>query len=263
MRSDSTQFHFKMAQAQPDIDEALTRFIQNPRALRATLRSTQSVISGSFAAQFLTGTHWPDSDLDIYVPAGPNEAIIEAHLTSIQNYDWCNTNSPGRYSNMRGVVTVKSFYGPPYHDASRGSTMIQLVALSKSPVESMLESYYATHILNFITGDAAYCLFPEQTRAMKTVLTRDPGMYVDILERKYGHRGVERVDDKVLIGKQGESKRWVGDELTWKIRFDDAASGGAKDSHRIDDGVYGLRFTIEQGEPRYDKCGWAQIQVVP
>jgi len=91
------------------------------------------------------------------------------------------------------------------------------VLLKTQPTKHILTHYYATHILNFITGTAAYCLFPELTLAKKAVLFRDPGFYEEFFERKYGGAKPERgflllgTDEWAEVGERviGMSRRWL------------------------------------------------------
>ena len=144
--------------------------------------------------------------------------------------------------------------------------------LKKKPVKHILQSYYATHIMNFITGAAAYCLFPNPTLRKTTYLTRDTAMYEPILKEKYGakrpgrgfvrgraeefkHRGVQyhppvwrvdgagRLDARSTGYKDDTIERRVGDRDAWTMRFEHPDGRGG-DASILDDGVRGARFML-------------------
>ena len=50
-----------------DLNKHLLSFFTDPLAFRTMLWSTGAIISGSFALQFFTRSHYPTADLDIYV----------------------------------------------------------------------------------------------------------------------------------------------------------------------------------------------------
>ncbi|GAB7342895.1 hypothetical protein MBLNU457_g1012t1 [Dothideomycetes sp. NU457] len=233
-----------------DIDVALSRFVKYPAHLRKLLTETNAVISGSFAVQFFLHETWSDSDLDIDVGAdpvrGPNNELqwtnaqkLVDYLEQIEGYDCAK--EAGNYSARQEIEIVKSFYGPPHHSAAYGSPQIQLVLLKTLPTKHILTHYYATHILNFITGTAAYCLFPELTLAKKAVLFRDPGFYEEFFARKYGGQKPER--GFLLLGPEEWAEvgeRVIGDEETMVVSF------GEGDNE--EDVVRGVKFAVEKHE---------------
>lgn len=206
------------------IDVALGRFVKRPSHLRAILSSTNAIISGSFAVQYFLNETWSSSDLDIDISADdPSSSELTwtkaqrliDHLTQVENYD-CAKQATQYHAN--DIETVMTFYAPPHHSAFYGSPMIQVVLVRSDVVQHILTTYYATHILNFITGRRAYCLYPELLERRKSFLLRDPGMYREFFERKYGRdRGFELIEPETWFGV---GERVIGDERTIVINFE-------------------------------------------
>jgi len=239
-----------MSTRDPSIDAALARFVKYPAHLRKLLSETNAVISGSFAVQFFLNETWSDSDLDIDVGADPNPGLNDElqwtnaqklvnYLEQIEGYDCAK--EVGNYAARKEIEVVKSFFGPPYNSAFYNSPQIQLVLLKTRPVTHILTHYYATHILNFITGTTAYCIFPELTLAKKAFLVRDPGMYEEFFRGKYGEGKPERgfILQKPEAWKGGRD-RVIGDEGARVVRFD------GKDQDGEDDGVGRVKFVVER-----------------
>lgn len=231
------------------IDVALSRFVRYPAHLRRLLTETNAVISGSFAVQFFLNETWSDSDLDIDVGAdaarGPsgelqwtNAQKLVDYLEQIEGYDCAK--EAGNYSARQEIEIVKSFYGPPHHSTAYNSPQIQLALLKTQPTKHILTHYYATHILNFITGTAAYCLFPELTLAKMAVLFRDPGFYEEFFARKYGAAKPERGFLLLRPDRWADiGERTIGDEQTLAVSF------GEGDSDEKD-AVRGVKFVVEK-----------------
>ncbi|KAI0083663.1 hypothetical protein BDY19DRAFT_998391 [Irpex rosettiformis] len=80
--------------------------------------------------------------------------------------------------------------------------------------------FHSTCVLNFITFDMAYCLYPKATLIYQTTLVlKNPDFLVRKALSKYQRRGFTC---RRLIGEQGslflsDSVRWVGDSQTWTL----------------------------------------------
>jgi hypothetical protein len=81
-----SQVYKDLLRIQLNIDMKLSRFVSRPRALRAQLRETHAIISGSFAVQFFDRDTYPDSDLDIYVERGDQSPGLVEYLTMVEGY---------------------------------------------------------------------------------------------------------------------------------------------------------------------------------
>lgn len=63
-----------------DINHRLTRFFEDPLSFRSLMAQTHTVISGSFALQFMDGSYYPNSDLDLYILPNDTLLILGAYL---------------------------------------------------------------------------------------------------------------------------------------------------------------------------------------
>ncbi|KAJ6256346.1 hypothetical protein Dda_8844 [Drechslerella dactyloides] len=130
---------------------------------------------------------------------------------------------------MRAIEGVFNFVHP-----SNAARRIQLIAARSasrsasqrsSPITAILSDYYATHIFNFFTWDAAYSLFPRHTftdnRAYYTnSLTRRSHLAIE----KYHGRGFTFHDygsyHKCVKSCPFRPHRRVGDAYTWVMELD-------------------------------------------
>jgi len=66
---------------------------------------------------------------------------------------------------------------------------IQLVAVGGTPLQTVLTGFYMTAIVNFITWNKAYSIFPRHTFLQhKGYLLQPLNEYLSILLRKYASR---------------------------------------------------------------------------
>lgn len=133
-----------------------------------------------------------------------------------------------------------------------------------SPASCILVDYYATHIMNFITADKAYCLFPTHTVVNKMGhLTRqvDHPKIISAIA-KYEERGWEisgyRDTHFCEIGCPLHANRRIGDKYTWTI---DLMPDEEKDEYRqlmirkVELSSFGLsyhRSHLIGADPHYD-----------
>lgn len=237
-----------------NINIRLLRFFDDPVAFRSRLGQCDALIAGSFALQFFEGVTWRESDLDIEVRAGPNLEAMHDYLVSDGGYELsvdgkgrgtqANDRDPaaaaagqahnekGRYGS-RDVVECRSYYrrrGP--------STVVkaQLIATRDVPVQSVLRCYYTSCLVNFITWNKAFSVFPRATFAEHRTL---PLKKLDARERrchdKYRERGW-RMQRRPRLDAAGEflarvgdehTHRRLGDRYTWVMPLDTAGIAGA------------------------------------
>jgi hypothetical protein len=113
------------------------------------------------------------------------------------------------------------------------------------PVQSILRGFYGrvtTAVVNFITADRAYCLFPRATFVRRGVGTLRGPCY----DREYLSARVEYEQRFRLNWKEEpelRSARRVGDHLSWVIPFDILPSGS---SPSADSSVESVRFEVTQ-----------------
>jgi hypothetical protein len=103
-------------------------------------------------------------------------------------------------------------------------TKIQVISTENLPVQAVLRGFYTSAIVNFLTWNKAYSLFPLPTFVYhKTYLFKGLDEYHAGLMGKYGRRGwlvqptlweEEKNSSCPLLGE-----RRVGDRFSWKIAF--------------------------------------------
>jgi hypothetical protein len=102
---------------------------------------------------------------------------------------------------------------------------IQLVAVEGIPLQTLLMGFYMTAIVNFITRNKAYSIFPRHTFLQhKAYLLKPLDEYLSMLLRKYagrgwniqGHLWEEEMNDLLSI----QECRRIGDRHSWVKTFD-------------------------------------------
>lgn len=122
------------------------------------------------------------------------------------------------------------------------------------PIHATL-STYTTALVNVITGNHAYCVFPNATfMKRQTYPTRIPDYFNSvILAQKYKDRGwrfIQRVPkQKWVTGELDIGCRWIGDKHTWKMALS-PMSDEAADS--AEGAVQGLEFEMKKCQDHYD-----------
>ncbi|KAF5317751.1 hypothetical protein D9619_012541 [Psilocybe cf. subviscida] len=154
--------------------------------LRTLMSRTGMIISGSIALQFMDRTIYPGSDLDLYAPlkyawqisdwlvsAGYTYTPLKASLPTVDialrtaadnletNHTW---NMPPTNRGYLRATCVMNF------TASDPPRKIQLMSTLRSTIELIL-SFHSTCVMNLITHDKAYCLFPRATLEERRALT--------------------------------------------------------------------------------------------
>lgn len=96
---------------------------------------------------------------------------------------------------------------------------IQLIATEQQPVLGILTGFYMTAVLNIITWNKAYCLFPRETlHQRKTYMLKHVDNYFVRLIRKYSDRGFqceETMSEENYSAASGlQESRRIGDKHT-------------------------------------------------
>ncbi|KAG8221622.1 hypothetical protein J3R82DRAFT_1900 [Butyriboletus roseoflavus] len=164
-----------------NINRHFSRFFNDPLAFRSLQAKTNTLVSGSDALQFLDRSFYPEADLDLYTHPGhsfevarflveaegyhfaPREQQGEDWKVAIGN-DWDGTESrifvgvEGEYP-LGGIKTVWTFQKT---GVNQQRLKIQIIEAASSPLEAILE-FHSTCVMNFITSNAAYALYPFAT----------------------------------------------------------------------------------------------------
>ncbi|KAI1495688.1 hypothetical protein F5X99DRAFT_109338 [Biscogniauxia marginata] len=232
-----------------DINAKLGRFIKNPTGFRSQLGRSNALISGSFALQFFERVVWPEADLDIMVQDGTNLEGLAKFLVEKEDYEMVGERDfseedddilgyrTSDFPDMRKTQTY--MYRKKYSIAWKGSDdsgrKIQLIATYGPPVQAILRGYYTTALVNFISWNKAYSIFPRSTfLSYETVPLKLVDDYFGNLHVKYSRRGWRMRTESVMVQGLGQpnplgnlvakkGNRRVGDSDTWIIRLDTAS----------------------------------------
>ncbi|TFK64408.1 hypothetical protein BDN72DRAFT_861377 [Pluteus cervinus] len=181
----------------------------------ALLKITHAMISGSTALQLLSRVQYVDSDLDVYVQEDRSRPILswlQHCYTQVSEAGW--TPSPPQYRD-RAITKVYTFVRTT---STRSRSVVQLILTKSNPLEAIL-NFGLTCVMNFITCDSAYSLFPKLTFDHPIAVMI--GGRQDICSKlyaKYEKRGWEFKDQIIPAGQPAPSKRrYVGDVYCWIV----------------------------------------------
>ncbi|KAJ3527305.1 hypothetical protein NM688_g8146 [Phlebia brevispora] len=210
-----------------DIDPLLASFFKDTGAFRNLQAKTGMLISGSTALQLFLRTTYPDSDLDLYVHRDHRllvgQYLLDAGYTFMHNRnqapDFLEAASEdfidsvtGDYSRMYGVATVFTFQNAEFKT-------VQVILAVSSPLAVIL-LYHSTCVLNIVTYNMAFCLYPRATLGDRcSLVLRSDEVLDPSVMRKYVKRGFQfaistRQEDVAFLPGQ---LRWLGDSHCWTI----------------------------------------------
>ncbi|KAL8893571.1 MAG: hypothetical protein Q9192_005134 [Flavoplaca navasiana] len=209
-----------------NVDKRLQRFVNDPVGLRSKMGELDALVSGSFAIQFFERVTWLSSDLDMYVKAGARAYALRTYLANSEGYTLQTTKGTGDlpYA-MRQLTRIWKYTRPIPGSEPEQVTEVHVIATSNNPINAILEGFYSTIVLNFITWNKAYTLCPLTTFIQKRgYLLHESDDYLASLVDKYTQRGwniqsTMRPEDQ-KVNHSVKAHRRVGDQFTWKIPFD-------------------------------------------
>ncbi|CAD0112569.1 unnamed protein product [Aureobasidium uvarum] len=228
-----------------DINKRLEKFVKDPRGFRKRLAELDGIISGGFALQFMDRVEWNGSDLDVCVQVGENADAFCRYMEEVEGYDLAS-RKVGKYAwthvDMYDKVVDGEF------------VRLEIILTHKHPIHSTL-STYTTALVNAITGNHAYCVFPNATFIKRqTYPTRIPDYFNGvILTQKYKDRGwefIQRIPKKKRVTEELDlGYRRIGDKHTWKIALSPISDEAADNAEGA---VEGLEFEMEKCQDSYD-----------
>lgn len=210
--------------------------MDDPQCFREEMRKHHAVVSGGLALQFFDREVWQESDMDVFVRRGVGSRALGQYLVQKEGYCMEKETSEEvfrRYLRSVGKVSEESVSASKVCRADSGNLqvetyvkmdvgerrVVQIIAPErKHPVEAILTGFYGSAVMNIITWNRAYSLFPRTTffrREMcvfRLVDSREEGQLA-----KYERRGWKECN----LHPEGEimDARRVGDSRTWVIRF--------------------------------------------
>ncbi|KAF8630563.1 hypothetical protein AX17_005375 [Amanita inopinata Kibby_2008] len=207
--------------------------------------STGLLISGSTALQFFDRSPYPESDLDIYVENRYCRDVAQwltsreyqftslrksqpkdfktAFLESIRAKSW---SAP--FATRDELGTREAYFGRGVSSvlnlSKPGSDRkIQLISATYPPLEIIL-NYHSTCVMNVITHEAAYALYPYTTfHQRRSLVCETDGTKQDKARQKYKDRGwslVSFVKPRERKDQRSDfcaGMRWMGDHRCWKV----------------------------------------------
>ncbi|KAJ7311551.1 hypothetical protein DFH08DRAFT_718193, partial [Mycena albidolilacea] len=186
---------------------------------------TDTIISGSMAPQFFNRVTWPNTDLDLYVTRA--SAALAAFFLVENGYTFDPRKSQVKSVSVQLCASTRE--KPPSYlgrgiadvlDFHKGDKKIQLIVATTSPMEIIL-SFHSTAVMNIITHDTAYSLYPWSTFVTKQALVVETvGAGQEAGGRKYAGRGWKMIRSPFpsCNSELGvRIARSVGDHFTWII----------------------------------------------
>ncbi|KAF5870909.1 uncharacterized protein Bfra_009464 [Botrytis fragariae] len=237
-----------------NINRQLTRFVKNPVGFRSKLAKHDALISGSFALQFFERRFWLDSDLDIYVQDANNfrnpEQIGE-YLVKHESYrlQGSKTEANGGLMNHVGQLKYISQIESYLRTSSTKEKpiQIQIIYTTNIPFQAIIKGFHTSLVMNVISWDFAYSLFPDMSFIKRTAYEINGGDNGQLQanadqedpEAKYRRRGWEWEkaaaigDSKNLHSLNLASRRKIDDSYTWTIILDTNDVNGGQPSYLL------------------------------
>ena len=257
-----------------NINRRLELFVTDPGAFRSLMARTHMVISGSFALQFFDRTFYPESDLDIYVhPDGSIGEVglylikdgyeytrqswqLEHYEQEVQRIladmdpdldDLEDDDELGFLYDLQSVRAVYTFKRGNGCDAKK----VQIIVSRVSPLASILDFHSSAHlswdvssgcsffivacVMNIITYNAAYSLYPYATFERRDTIVLNARSRAQEALTKYASRGWRILAKSSPLNSYLHSSRrnflyspwffvdkprWVCDGMSWTIPLD-------------------------------------------
>lgn len=245
-----------------NVNRHFSRYFSDPLAFRSLQAKTNTLVSGSDALQFLDRTFYPESDLDLYTHPGHSFEVAQ-FLVQVEGYqfapredqdqDWKQVIRDNWDGTQRRVM-IGTAEGYPLEGITAVWTFkktgrkeetlrVQIIEATSSPVEAILDFHSSTScvvslvgvlsvcvacVMNFITSDAAYSLYPIATFVDRRTLGMPSARHSSRAIQKYVKRGwrvyfMPTPDDmahQMRAPFHMSKTRWVGDDTTWVLPLD-------------------------------------------
>ncbi|KAF7923227.1 uncharacterized protein EAE98_007932 [Botrytis deweyae] len=243
-----------LSKTQWNINRQLTRFVKDPVGFRSQLAKHDALISGSFALQFFERRFWLDSGLDIYVQDTNNFRTPEKigkYLVKHESYrlQGSKTEANGGLINNVGqlkyISQVESYLRTS--STKERPIQIQIIYTTNIPFQAIIQGFHTSLLMNVISWDFAYSLFPDMNFIKRTAYEINGGGngYLQVnadhedFEAKYRRRGWEWEkaaaigDSKNLHSLNLASRRKIDDSYTWTIKLDTNDVDGGQPSYLL------------------------------
>ncbi|KAJ6506807.1 hypothetical protein C8R45DRAFT_1208793 [Mycena sanguinolenta] len=219
--------HFLVNDVCFNITRLLCRFFgaTGVEKFREMQRLTGTLISGSMALQLFNRLTWRYSDLDIYATRA--SAVFAALFIVDHGYKFdprkSQNDSIGAQLLASAAYKTPSYLGRGIADVldfHKGTNKIQLIVASTDPMETIM-SFHTTCVMNIITHDKAFSLYPWSTFVTKEALVVETvGAGQEAGRKKYADRGWTMIH-AMSASRNSELgvrvHRSIGDRFTWTI----------------------------------------------
>ncbi|KZT61757.1 hypothetical protein CALCODRAFT_506080 [Calocera cornea HHB12733] len=172
--SQCSRIHMQVhAQHRWDFDRALLPYLPDPHGFRMLMAETRTIISGIFALAFLHGHTRETTVLDVLSPSINGSRVLHYFLHrgysihSSQPFIWINSHT----ANSFATFDLHSDSIHSVFNLQRGAAHVRLI-LCKEYVEpsAMIFEAPSTCLMNFITWNKAFCLYPGATLVQRASL---------------------------------------------------------------------------------------------
>ncbi|KAJ7205021.1 hypothetical protein GGX14DRAFT_569168 [Mycena pura] len=215
------------------LDRLLTRFFADASTVsqfRAIQRRTGALVSGSIALQLFDRSTWPESDLDLYVSSANSDVDIVVGFIERDGYkldspipQGANLTTP---LDIASIIDENSTYPligiEDVLTFCKGNKKIQVVLTTSTPMEVVL-GLHSTCVMNVITSDRAFALYPWATFVTKEALIVDTVRNQQAGRQKYTDRGWTMIPTSSLSSNSElgvRVARSLGDRFTWTMPLD-------------------------------------------
>ncbi len=257
-----------------NINERLAGFVEDPLRFRSVMATQNVLLSGECALRFMDRRSWDDVELDTFVEHGPAARAFLELLIKREGYSgWIDTAGPphklheflsstsasreilqvGFTESLFGVIelliaALDQTYRYRKQNKVAGAPLlrIRVIITKHEPITAILKVYYSTCLVNVISWNKAYAVFPIPTFVHHTTLyLMEPGSKThacaDATLAAMGWSALkdlprEETPAHMITGEASADYqvRRVGDECSWIITLDTA---GMNSTQSTSDGV--------------------------
>ncbi|KAL8850395.1 MAG: hypothetical protein Q9221_004627 [Calogaya cf. arnoldii] len=207
-----------------NVEKRLQRFVRDPTGLRSKMGELDVLISGSFAIQSFQRVTWLSSDLDLYVEDDEESDALCAYLVESEGYTLKPTKDPGGDEFGYALYSFVHIWRYVRPDPGRQDhfTEIQVITAAEVPIHAILNSFYTTVVVNIISWNKAYSVYPMTTFIQKRGYLLQPlDDYSTSLVIKYTNRGWKIQEtmwpEDERLNHPIQQFRRIGDRYTWTI----------------------------------------------
>lgn len=145
---------------------AVTRYFADPSEFAKIMLQTGTIIGGSTALSIIAGGDWAPGDLDLIVTDRYLPRL--SHYLVGQGFIFDEEVSRGpRTDYVENPDIEPPLYKFAYHCFMKGDVKIDVsecfLANSEMTPANFVLTYHMSFVMNFVSGEGMYCLFPNET----------------------------------------------------------------------------------------------------